>query len=328
MLWIKIKYRLALYYREFLFKIGFEKVLLKNRYGERILVFHGINQTGGTQFNSRFVSKSYFEKFVKYISSHYNVISLDDFYRKKFKKNTLNIALTFDDGYLNNYEIAIPILKKYGIPASFFVTTIHENASFLWPDFLDLVTFHTPKKEVLFDGKYYQKNIKNEFACDGFTLKNRAKTLPYEKILPLYDLFNEDWIKLQEKSLEEYWQLMNIDQIKEVANDELFSVGSHSKTHSNLTKIDIEEAKAEILKSKNFLETICNQTVDEFAFPFGIYSKELVAYCRDLGFKKLLLVDYNKDEDRNDELLKNRFVINPHIPLRHQLVCLLKDSYF
>ncbi len=328
MLWIKIKYRLLLLYRVMLFNLGFENVLLKIRYGERILVFHGIDSIGETRFNSRFVSETYFKTFITYITAHFNVISLDDFYRKKFKKNTLNIALTFDDGYLNNYDYAIPILKKYNIPACFYITTIHEKANFLWPDFLDLVSLHSQKREVFFDGKYYKKNKKNEFLYNGISLKTKAKTLPYDKILPLYDLFKEEWNELQSKSLEEYWQLMNPMQIKEIANHELFTIGSHGKTHTNLVGISLDEAKSEILKSKQTLETICKQPIDEFAFPFGTYNNKLIAYCKDLGFKKILLIDYNNNQDKNDELLKNRLIINPYISLKHQLACLLKGSYF
>ena len=47
-----------------------------------------------------------------------------------------------------------------------------------------------------------------------------------------------------------------------------------------------------------------------------------------MGYEKILLVDYHDVSDTNDESLKNRFVINPHISMKHQLACLLKGSYF
>ncbi len=328
MLWTKIKYRLALVYSAFLLKIGFQKLLLRNRYGERILVFHGIDTTGETRFNSRFVSKAYFEKFIVYITKHYNIISLDDFYQKKFKPNTLNIALTFDDGYLNNYTHAIPILKKHNVPACFYITPIHKKDNFLWCDFLDLVCFHSKKTDVLFEGNLFVKNNKNEFVYHGTSLKTICKTLPYNKISPLYEIFKEEWEDLQPKSLEEYWKLMSIDQIKEIANDSLFTIGSHSLTHANLAEINPKEAYEEILSSKKILEDICGHTIDEFAFPFGTYTNATVDYCKSLGFKKILLVDYNNKVDEKDSILLKRFVINPYISIQYQLVCLLKNSYF
>lgn len=328
MLWIKIKYRLILIYLTFLLKAGFRKLLLRNRYGERILVFHGIDTKGETCFNSRFISKDYFEKFIIYITTHYNIVSLDDFHQKKFKPNTLNIALTFDDGYLNNYTHAIPILKKYNVPACFYITTIYKKNNFLWCDFLDLVSFYSKKSDVLFEGNLFVKNNKNEFIYHGISLKNRCKTLPYSKISPLYEIFKEEWKEIQSMSLEAYWKLMSPDQIKEITNDSLFTIGSHSLTHANLAEIAPNEANEEILSSKKVLEDICGHTIDEFAFPFGTYTNTAVNYCKSLGLKKILLVDYNNKVDEKDPILLKRFVINPYIPINHQLIFLLKGSYF
>ena len=124
------------------------------------MVFHSLDTLGETQYNSRFVSIAYFNDFLEYITSHFNVISLDDFYAKKFKPNTLNIALTFDDGLHNNYELALPILEKYNVPATFFITTIHDKYPFIWSDYIDLVSFYTKKMEIYFENKLYKKNRK------------------------------------------------------------------------------------------------------------------------------------------------------------------------
>ncbi|KAA1244137.1 polysaccharide deacetylase family protein [Aquimarina sp. RZ0] len=328
MLLIKIKYRLALLYKTVLFKFGLEKLLLRNRYGERIIVFHGIDKTGNTAYNSRFISKSYFEDLIRYFSENYNVISLDEFYQQKFKKDTLNIALTFDDGYLNNYEYALPILEKYNLPASFYITTIHEKNDFLWPDFIDLVSYHTTLKEVIFENNTYRKNSKGEFIHQGISLKNRCKQLNYEAIASVYNIFEKDWEILRNKKLQNYWKLMSIDQIKKIAKNSLFTIGSHSLTHANLTKISIKTAKDEILRSKQILEDTCKTSISEFAFPFGTYTNELVNYCTEIGFSKILLVDYNTEKDTLDPVTKNRFVINPYISKKQQIACLLKGSYF
>lgn len=328
MLWLRIKYRLGLLYKTILFKLGFGKLLLKDRYGERILVYHGIDEVGETKYNSRFISKAFFEEFIKYITTHYNVISLDDFYQKKFKKNTLNIVLTFDDGYLNNYKYAVPILKKYNVPACFYITTIHEKAPYLWADFLDLVSYHTQKEEVILERNLYQKNHKKEFIWNGISMKNVAKALPYDILKIIYAIFKEDWEALPPKKYEDYWKLMNAQQLKEIADHPLFTIGAHGETHASLTDIPLAEAKQEILYSKQQLEQICKQPITEFAFPFGYYNQELAEYCEKIGFERLLLVDYNTEKDAKNEAWQNRFVMNPYISMEKQLACLLKGSYF
>lgn len=327
LLLIKIKYRLLLLKYKLLLNLGFEKKLLKNRYGERIIVFHGIDKTGETKYNSRFISEAYFENFLKYITTHFNLISLKDYYAKKFKRNTLNIALTFDDGYLNNYKYALPILEKYKIPVSFFITTIHQKHDFLWTDFLDLVSFHTSKKEVLFENSIYQKNAKNEFSFNNKTLKNRCKEISFEKIAQLFEIFKKDWEEIKEKPLDDYWKLMNFEQIKKINDNPLFTIGVHGNTHVNLVDIPLKDAEREILKSKHILETICKKTIYEFAFPFGYYINEHIQYAEKIGFSKILLVDYNNESHKKNEILRSRFVINPYISEKEQLFFLLKGSY-
>lgn len=327
MIWIKIKYRFYLYVHTFLFKLGFANRLLKNRFGERIIVFHGIDETGETKYNSRFHSVQFFEKFIQYILANYNVISLEDFYAKKFKPNTLNVAITFDDGYLNNYKYAVPILEKYEVPATFFITTIQNKANYLWPDFLDLVSFYSSKNEIIFENNRYVKNRKKEFVFNGVSLKNRCKKLTFDELKSIFTIFEEEWEKIQKKPLEDYWQLMNDTQINLIAKNKLFTIGSHSYTHANLTKIPFEEAKFEILKGKEILETIGSKSIVDFAFPFGSYNLELVNYCRNIGFKRVLLVDYNSEKNQRIAALKSRFVMNPYVGFEMQILYLLKGKY-
>ncbi len=328
MLWIKIKYRLTLLCNKLLFGLGFEKYLLRNRYGERILVFHGVDSDGNTAYNSRFISKAYFEELIVFFIEHYNILSVSDFYEKKFKPNTLNIALTFDDGYLNNYTYVIPILEKYKVPASFYITTIQGQKEFLWADFIDLSTYYSSKKEVVFEEKIYSKNRTNEFQHAGLTLKNRCKQIPYTHIETVYPVFEEEWEFVKQLHIEDYWKLMPLSLLAEIDKNPLFTIGCHALTHANLVAIDFETAKREIDRSKQILEENGITEVLEFAFPFGYYTNALISYCKILGFKRILLVDYNQKTDHIETTTRNRFVVNPYISKNHLLASLLKGSYF
>lgn len=324
---IKIKYRVKLNFFSILFKLRFEKKLLKNRYGERILVFHGIDKIGETKYNSRFISKDYFEELMQYFKENFNVVSLDDFYAKKFKKNTLNIAITFDDGYENNYKYAVPILEKLKLPATFFVTTIPESINFLWADFLDLVSVVSTKRNVSFLGNLYKKNIKNEFLHKSTSLKNKCKHLEYNQIEILFSLFSEEWDCITKHHFNDYYKLMSKSQLLEISKNSLFKIGAHGFYHTNLASITKGNAFYEIEKSKEKIEEICQTNCNSFAFPFGTYSNELINYCKAQNFNQILLVDYNYKVDKTDQILKPRFGINPYISKKMQLLFLLKGTY-
>lgn len=327
MLLKKIRYRLSMLSKTLLFQLGLGKHLLKNRYGERILVFHNIDLKGETKLNSRFISKDYFEELLQYFKQHYNVISLDDFYAGNFVPEKFNIAITFDDGQLNNYELAAPILEKYNMPATFFITTIHEKKEFLWADFLDLVTLQTQKRHILFEGNRYRKNRKNEFSFNGTTLKTRCKYLEYQQIMPLFEMFSDEWQTVQKANLGIYWKLMSAEHIMKLSENPLFKIGAHGKTHANLVEISGENALSELHDSKKTLEAIIQKPITDFAFPFGTYTPKLVAAAKKEGFSKLLLLDYNNTADIKDAVLRPRFVVNPYISKQLFLASLLKGTY-
>ena len=77
-----------------------------------------------------YVTVNTFEKHLQYLSKHYTLIPLDQLIRYPDVKNTCTI--TFDDGWTDNYIHAYPILKKYGIPATIFLTT-NKIGSDQWP---------------------------------------------------------------------------------------------------------------------------------------------------------------------------------------------------
>ena len=67
-----------------------------------------------------------FDRQMSFVAERYPIASIEDVVRGNLPKNTGGkpvVAVTFDDGYLDNFENAVPILLRYGIPAAFFVST-------------------------------------------------------------------------------------------------------------------------------------------------------------------------------------------------------------
>lgn len=296
--------------------------------GLRILIYHGIDLDGSTQFNTRFISKEYFEKQIAYFSKHFNLVSLDDVFSNQLKTDKLNIAITFDDGYLNNLKYAVPILEKYNAPATFFITGIRDaGLDVLWPDVVDMATAKL-HKEVTICGELFRKNRKGELTNGSMRLKEVAKLKPWSyKVKMMEDLeaaapFRND------QTLSDYWQQLSIEQIRELAASPIATIGSHGYYHNNLGGIEFNDAVDELKNSKSFLENTIQQEVHSIAFPDGSYSREIVDAAEMAGYTQQLAVEYLFGEDQADSRVLDRFGVNPFISWNNQLHCLMKNSYW
>jgi peptidoglycan/xylan/chitin deacetylase (PgdA/CDA1 family) len=81
---------------------------------------HGYTDVGDIVY---VVDVANFEQQLKYLQKHnYKSHLISELPLKNYKLNN-NIILTFDDGHISNYKVALPLLKKYGFKANFFITT-------------------------------------------------------------------------------------------------------------------------------------------------------------------------------------------------------------
>ncbi len=105
--------------------IGFLAIYARSLYIVPVLMYHSINPKTDSVMHRLIVSPRAFEKQMQFLKSHkYNVVSLETVGRmiknkEKIPHNT--VAITFDDGYKDNYTYAYPVLKKLGLPATIFV---------------------------------------------------------------------------------------------------------------------------------------------------------------------------------------------------------------
>jgi peptidoglycan/xylan/chitin deacetylase (PgdA/CDA1 family) len=285
--------------------------IVKEKYfrNDMILMYHGISKEAYNVFNTRHSGVKEFESQLKILKQRFHVISLSDFFEQKFKKGKKNIAITFDDGYLNNYTNAIPLLQQYNLPATIFITGINNTAqNILWPDFVDIIS-HYSESKVNINGEQFIKKGNCYYSDErNLSLANIIKhyNTDYNYKLKVFEALSIiDYRKVANN--EEYWKLMRDEHIVSLKNSDLISIGSHGYYHNNLGNIPLQDAINELSLSKKYLEKLLQKEVNAVAYPDGSYNEELLTAAYNMGFKIQLAADkFLADYENKYKFLKHR----------------------
>ena len=216
------------------------------------------------------VSPEYLKSFLIETQKTHDIISLDDLYSITINKKKANRKLaifTFDDGYLDNYYNAKPIFEKLNLPYAIFVTNCFpNNKGVLWWFLIEDLLLSN-NSIVLSDNKVFDCSTKELKEHVFENLKSTIFSLNQlnlsKEIMLLFNNYKVDIESYNRK------YCMDWEQIIELSNSNLCTIGSHTNSHLTLNKLTTEELKREVLEGKKTLENKINQRVKHFAYPFG-----------------------------------------------------------
>lgn len=268
----------------------------------RNFLFHRVNPTREQLWDP--MPPELFEKCISYISRKFNVVLLEDLLADPDKYAKQSIAtICFDDGYLDNYTHALPILEKYNCKASFYVVTdcIDFN-QMTWTHQLDYRFIHTNREQL---------DIQFDFLLEEFhatSLSTRDKRIAYCKRLKpaIKKLPNLQRAKvcahvaelLDDVQMPEL--MMNWNQLSELIQLG-HRVGSHSVSHPMLASIqDEEELGLELSVSAMRIEEKLGQFPETISYPIGSFDDRVVEQSKAAGYQFGLAVqqrDFNWPQD-------------------------------
>ena len=225
-------------------------------------------------------------------------------------------CVTFDDGYADNEQYAMPVLRKYGVPATVFVSTGFLNGGRMWNDSVIEVLRNYPG-EVLdlrdIDLQCYtlRSHEQRRLAVDSI-LRQIKHMDPQERI----ERVNE----IQKRGARLPDDLMLTDaQLRSLAGNGI-AIGAHTVNHPILSSISPEAARSEIATSKGDLEALLQEPVDAFAYPNGRpeldYGTEHRDIVRELGFKVAVSTHWGVGTTGSDRYQLPRFTPWDRQPLR------------
>lgn len=222
------------------------------------------------------------------------------------------IAITFDDGYVDNIQAAEPILARHEVPALVFVTTGAggREREFWWdelerallqpgevPDRLEIQIGDDVHRWQLGDATSYRREHQ-ELHRQWHLLDETAPTTRHEVFRQLYSLIQPlpgaertialdqvlSWAGCDPTVVRPARQAMRPDQVADMVSRGILDVGAHTVNHPALPTQPPEVQRTELEQSKRDLEAWCGRPVHGFAYPYGLYDRTAVAAARAAGF--------------------------------------------
>jgi peptidoglycan/xylan/chitin deacetylase (PgdA/CDA1 family) len=223
------------------------------------------------------------------------------------------LAITFDDGQLDNYENALPVLDRHGVKASFYVPSqILEDTGPLWHDALATCI------SLLNNAPGAQVNALMESLRSARHAGSSPGQTDVEAALESTKAWSaaqrNDWIERAQRLLphpvQNAWDgFMNVEQMKDlVARGH--EIGSHSHSHALLPQCTDTELVAEISGSRQKLEAALDAPVTTFCYPNGSTDPRTVETVRQAGYRAAVTTRWGSNSRGHDPFQLHRFDMN------------------
>jgi len=229
-----------------------------------------------------------FESRMGWIKANFNVLPLREAVRalREDRLPRRALCITFDDGYADNHAIALPILQRLGLPATFFVATGFLDGGCMFNDLVIEAVRHATQPDlrledlglghhrlgseeqrvhtigrVLSSLKYFQPDRRHKVALE--VARRAGAPVPTDLMMT----------SAQVRSLHEAGM----------------TIGAHTVNHPILAEVTEKQARDEMAQGRACLERITGAPVRLFAYPNGTplrdYRREHAELARELGFE-------------------------------------------
>jgi peptidoglycan/xylan/chitin deacetylase (PgdA/CDA1 family) len=247
-----------------------------------------------------YVLADVFENHMQFVREHFRILSIGELFQLwrngGLDHRTRYCAVTFDDGWMDNYVHAYPVLRRLGIPATIFLPTgFVGTGNWFWPDRLAYLLRRprsngmlpsigraecTDHMEEIIERWKRMRNDEIETAL-GEMAGTLGASAPRERAVV-------DW-----------------EEVAEMARNGI-SFGSHSATHAILTNVTRGELKREIDDSLRVLRERSGNCIPVFCYPNGAYTDEVVDHVRAAGYIGAVTTDFGWEAGAPPDLFRVR----------------------
>jgi peptidoglycan/xylan/chitin deacetylase (PgdA/CDA1 family) len=272
-------------------------------------------------------STSEFDYQMSYISQYMHPVSEDEVIaairgEKSLPKRA--VLVTFDDGFDDNYFNAFPILKKYSVPATMFISTHYiDGNSPIWFDWLASLFMASSANVVRVPdlGIKYERSDRLLNHRHFHDLIVRLRAMGNDKRLSILAYLEAEYSDAMREIDTRQSRFMTWSQVSEMSKS-IVSIGSHTVSHPILSRLDDHNIEYEIIESRRIIESRIQKNVKSMSYPTGMessFTDKVVDIVRKAGYE--IAFTYQHGENRmpiNDAFRLKRLHVEHHI----------KASYF
>lgn len=254
-----------------------------------------------------------FEQQLGRLKRKFDVVSIDELVhsllQRTLRKNM--VAITFDDGFADNYSNAAPLLEWYRLPATFYIATnALKHPQMYWWDELQAIILNNQHLPFCLDIRIGSEDFSFHFrrhshlSCkvmQEITCWRYGMPVPNERIALYLGL----WQRMQPLTHEDQraildqlraWAgtsrvcdahsaVMGTYQVQKLSASGLFSIGAHTVNHAMLGAQDEAVQAYEVQQSKREIEKLLGKNIHGFAYPYGNYNATTKSLLREAGYQ-------------------------------------------
>ncbi|MFC1806930.1 polysaccharide deacetylase family protein [Candidatus Omnitrophota bacterium] len=283
-----------------------------------ILMYHGFstpeNRSGVEDYSDKHVFLENFEDQIVYLKRYHNIIELSkliEYYEKGIRLPQKSVVITIDDGYESVYTTAYPLIKKYNIPVTIFLSTdFIERKQFLWTDRIEYAIDSSDacNKTMNIEGTTLSirfTDTEGKIRC-AKQIKSIIKKLPQrlrdDSVERIEGVLGHSLLSANE--IPTAYRPLAWSQIATMLGDPNISIDNHGHTHAILSRCGTAQLKEEITTSSDIIEKRTGIKTTCFCYPNGAqwdFSEKTKNTLKEFGYLCALTTisgTNNADSDR------------------------------
>lgn len=293
----------------------------------RTLCYHGVIAKRLQIWDHGFyttVSEEEFREQLDWVGRHFQVVSCTQVRAHYLEGAPLPVnpvLITFDDGYWNNLAMAAPILREYGFPAVFFLSTGYIGTSGpFWFDDLPLRIMKWPAAQI----QHPRGGAPLPLPRDPYERRELCrrigglcKRIPNSARLAYVDYIRRETAEVDLPFDEDMLRILNWDEVRELVRQG-FEIGSHTCTHPILSRLEEDEIGRELNDSRTRIEATLGSSCFALAYPNGTvadYDDRVRKRAEAAGFDLAFTMADRPHGAREDRFTISRLGVPGHVSI-------------